>query len=349
MKTIQNNTKQFKKKCNFSSEEKRGFEHDVCDYADELLPLVNGEITYTAFQNEHRWVDRFQVYHLLTEANCQNLSNSVQLFMDQVGNSEIGKLVLVESGLNSLAIEANDPNQLLLDSLHILQDILFDQLNAMSVMNWFSWDSIIVVDLTDQINSMQQLLDSMMEINTEVRDALLEDLIDFNSNISVSTAIATQLKFVNDLQIRSMMDLDFEMTETEESELYNIAILCPDEGGYATLKARGLLHQMGYNQVFDDRPCHESTIQPIILKLPTEKLIVLPNPVYENVCISTLSGQAMMDLVLYDPIGREILKQSKMEENNIYLDMSGFPCGNYIFQATLGNGDFVRTKINIIR
>ena len=144
MKTIQNNTKQFKKKCNFSSEEKRGFEHDVCDYADELLPLVNGEITYTAFQNEHRWVDRFQVYHLLTEANCQNLSNSVQLFMEQVGNSEIGKLVLVESGLNSLAIEANDPNQLLLDSLHILQDILLDQLNVMSVMNWFTWDLSLI-------------------------------------------------------------------------------------------------------------------------------------------------------------------------------------------------------------
>ncbi|MBK7697127.1 MAG: hypothetical protein IPI30_23335 [Saprospiraceae bacterium] len=156
-------------------------------------PWLMGEITYTAFQNEHRWVDRFQVYHLLTEANCQNLSNSVQQFMDQVGNSEIGKLVLVECGLNSLAIEPNDSNQFLLDSLQILQGTLFDQLNAMSVMNWFSWDSIIVVDLTDQINSMQQLLDSMMEINTEVRDALLEDLIDFNSNISVSTAIATQL------------------------------------------------------------------------------------------------------------------------------------------------------------
>jgi len=35
------------------------------------------------------------------------------------------------------------------------------------------------------------------------------------------------------------------------------------------------------------------------LKLPTEKLIVLPNPVYENVWISTSSGQAMMDLVLF--------------------------------------------------
>jgi hypothetical protein len=161
--------------------------------------------------------------------------------------------------------------------------------------------------------------------------------------------MATQMKFVNDLQMRTMMDHDFEMTETEESELYNIAILCPDEGGYATLKARGLLHQMGYDQVFDDRPCHESTIQPIMLELPTEKLFVLPNPVYENVWISTSSGQAIMDIVLFDPIGREILKQSKMEGNNIYLDMSGFPCGNYIVQAMLGSGDFVRTKINIIR
>ena len=326
-----------------------GFGSEVCDYADELLPLVSGDIAYTAYHNEHRWIDRFQVYTLLYEANCQDLSNSAQLFMDQVGNSEIGKLVLVESGLNSLAIEANDPNQLLLDSLHILQDILVDQLNAMSVMNWFRWDSIIVVDLTDQINSIQLLLDSLMEINTEVRNALLEDLIDFNSNISVSTTIATQLKFVNDLQIRSMMDPDFEMTETEKSELCNIAILCPDEGGYATLKARGLLHQMGYDQVFDDRLCHDNTIQPIKLKLPVEKIFVMPNPVFENVCISTLSGQAMMDIVLFDPIGREVLRHSKLENNYIYLNLAGMPSGNYVMQATLDNGDFVRTKINIIR
>jgi hypothetical protein len=149
--------------------------------------------------------------------------------------------------------------------------------------------------------------------------------------------------------MRSMMDLDFELTESEENELYNIAILCPDEGGYATLKARGLLHQMGYDQVFDDRHCHDNTIQPVKLKLSAEKLFVLPNPVCENVWISTSSGQAMMDIVLFDPIGREILRQSQMENNYIYLNLAGMPSGNYVMQATLDNGDFVRTKINIIR
>jgi hypothetical protein len=87
------------------------------------------------------------------------------------------------------------------------------------------------------------------------------------------------------------------------------------------------------------------------LELSAEKLFVLPNPVCENVWISTSSGQAMMDIVLFDPIGREILRQSQMEGNNyLYLDLAGLPCGNYIvMQATLGSGDFVRTKINIIR
>ncbi len=325
-----------------------GFGPSPCDYSEELIPLINNSLDYTNFQNERRWTDQFQVYKLLMESDCNSLSQTMQHFVDQNSDSEIGNLVQVDFSLKNLSLDSDGPLSSTLDSLYGIQDTFINQLNSFYGESWFKWDTSIVINLLNDFSINHEILDSILNdyissINTE-----LASVLDFNSNISTSTELGGRLKYCNDLIIKSMQSDSFTLDSTQEQEILELAYLCPSEGSFATLKARSLLHILGYHDVFDDRPCYDTSSQHLkVLPIRYDQLIVSPVPAKDNIWTHTLNYSQINEISIIDYLGRIVLKMINVGSSEITMDLSLINDGYYLAEVKTIDGQILRTKIII--
>ncbi len=325
-----------------------GFGPSPCDYAEELIPLINNSIEYANFPNERRWTDHFQVYKLLIESDCNSLSQTMQYFVDQNSDSEIGNLVQVDLSLKNLALDSDGPLSSALDSLNSIQDTLINQLNSFSGESWFKWDTSIVTNILNDFSVNHETLDSILNeyissINTE-----LGNLLDFNSNTSTNTDLGGRLKYCNDLLIKSMQCDSFSLDSTQEQEIIELAYLCPSEGSFATLKARSLLHILGYHDVFDDSPCYDTSSQQLkVLPIKYDQLIVSPVPAKDHVWAHTQNYSTIVKISVMDYLGRIILKTEDVNSSEIDMDLSLINSGYYLVEVMTLDGSMLRTKILI--
>lgn len=325
-----------------------GFGPTPCDYSEELLPFINNEVNYTNYQNERRWTDQFQVYKLLNESNCNNLSQTMQHFVDQNSESEIGKLVQVDFSLKNLSLDSDGPLSSALDSLNSNLDTLINQLNNYKGESWFKWDTSIVINLLNDLSVNQDILNSFMNDYITFKNTELANVLDFNSNISTSTDLGGQLKYCNDLLIKSMQCDTFTLDSTQEQEILELAYLCPSEGSFATLKARSLLHILGYHDVFDDRPCYNTSSHQLkVLPKINDQLIVSPVPAKDNIWAHTQNYSTIDDISIIDYLGRIVLKMENVNSSEIEMDLSLINSGYYLVEIMTLDGSILRTKILI--
>jgi hypothetical protein len=326
-----------------------GFGPDICDYAEELIPLTNNSVSYAAYQNEMRWLDRYQVYKLLTEADCSGLSQTLQNFLSAMATSEIGKLAEIDIRLNALAASSEDADQIQLDSLHQIHDSLIIQIKDLSEETWFKWDTSIVVELLDEMAIVQAEIDTLVEVKNDWYIGQLEELQVDNAEISTSSTIAAQLKWVNGLMITTMLsDTLLHLDSEDENDLLDIAFLCPEEGGYATLKARDLLHSLGYTEVFDDRHCYDSSLQALKTPIMPLGLTLTPNPTSTFVYIEA-SGQAINSIQFISTMGQLIFEQKGGGANYVYSKTDQLALGTYMVVCTLIDGTVLRSKLIVNR
>lgn len=325
-----------------------GFGPSPCEYAEELVPLINNDIEYTNYQNERRWTDHFQVYKLLMESECNSLSHTMHHFMDQTSDSEIGDLVQVDLNLKNLALDAEGPISSSLDSLYEIQDTIMNQLNDLKGQLWFKWDTTIVTNLLNDLIVNQDILDSIMIDYNSYNSTELANVLDFNSNISTITELGGWLKYCNDLIIKSMLSDTFTIDSTQEQEIFELANLCPSEGSFATLKARSLLHILGYHDVFDDRPCYNTSSQQLkVLPTKSDLLLVSPVPAKDNVWAHTLNYSTIDEVSVMDYVGRIVLKMPNVGSSEITMDLSLLNSGYYLAEVKTVEGIILRTKILI--
>lgn len=326
-----------------------GFGPDICDYAEELIPLTNNSVSYAAYQNEMRWLDRYQVYKLLTEAECSGLSQTLRNFISAMASSEIGKLAEIDIRLNALATSSEDADQIQIDSLHQIHDSLIIQIKDLLEETWFKWDTSIVVELLDEMAVVQTEIDSLVEVKNDWYTGQLEEILDDNSEISTNSTIAAQLKWVNGLMITTMLsDTLLHLDSEDENDLLDIAFLCPEEGGYATLKARGLLHSLGYTEVFDDRHCYDSSLQALKAPIMPLRLTLAPNPTSTFVYIEA-SSQAIHSVQFMNSMGQLIFEQKGGGANYVYSQTDQLALGTYMVVCTLIDGTVLRSKLIVNR
>ncbi|MBK9270628.1 MAG: T9SS type A sorting domain-containing protein [Saprospiraceae bacterium] len=326
-----------------------GFGPDICDYAEELIPLTNNSVSYTAYQNEMRWLDRYQVYKLLTEADCSGLSQTLRNFISAMASSEIGKLAEIDIRLNALAASSEDADQIQIDSLHQNHDSLIFQIKDLLEETWFKWDTSIVVELLDEMAIIQAEIDSLVEVKNEWYIGQLEEILVDNSEISTNSTIAAQLKWVNGLMITTMLsDTLLHLDSEDENDLLDIAFLCPEEGGYSTLKARGLLHTLGYTEVFDDRHCYDSTIQALKTPIMPLGLTLTPNPTSSFIFIEA-SGQPIYSIQFISTMGQLIFEQKGGGANYVSSQTDQLTLGTYMVVCTLIDGTVLRSKLIVNR
>ncbi len=322
------------------------FGPEVCDYAEELIPLTNNSINYTVYQNEMRWTDRFQVYKALADANCSGLSQALQNFVSAMANTEIGKLAEIDLRLEALAITPEDEYQLQIDSLFQIRDSLMAQLRNIRVENWFKWDTSLVVDIWDAMATVQSEIDSITQDRHQWYLDELESIRIDNSEISTGSTIAQRLKWVNGLLIANMLsDTLLNLDSEDENDLLDIAFLCPEEGGSATLKARGLLHALAYTEVFDDRHCYDSTVQALKTFVLPAQLTLIPNPAASVVMLEA-SGQFIESVQIVNLLNQVVYNQKVNGIQSVQIPLDYIP-GNYIAVCVLEDGSILRSKFII--
>jgi hypothetical protein len=322
-----------------------GFGPEICDYAEELIPLTNNSINYTVYQNEMRWTDRFQVYKALVEANCSGLSQTLQNFVSLTANTEIGKLAEIDLRLEALAITPEDEYQLQIDSLHQIRDSLMAQLRNIREENWFKWDTSIVLDVLDGMEAVQDEINSIAEARHQWYLDELESIRIDNSEISTGSTIAQRLKWVNGLLIANMLsDTLLNLDSEDENDLLDIAFLCPEEGGSATLKARGLLHALAYTEVFDDRQCYDSTVQALKSFVFPAQLTLIPNPAASEVILEA-SGRFIESVQIVNLLNQVVYNQKVNGIQSVQIPLDYKIPGTYIAICILEDGSILRSKL----
>ncbi|MEM8524663.1 MAG: PKD domain-containing protein [Bacteroidota bacterium] len=110
--------------------------------------------------------------------------------------------------------------------------------------------------LTTQIQ--QTTLDNRAALNNllESRKDLFKYAYQINEQIAPTNSFEQNEQIVNRLLIRSRLFEGFEPSETERTDLLNIANLCPSEGGSIVYKARSLYEELEGDTTFDDTSCN---------------------------------------------------------------------------------------------
>ncbi len=319
----------------------------ICNVANDLIPFTNNSITYSSDQDERRWTDRYQVYSLLINDNCSNLPNQLLQFQSQMNNSEIGKLANIDILLNGLAQDIN--NNATLDGLNTTVDAKLAQLSVLRSQEDYKITNANVQQVISELNSTYASINTIMDgIMTDLASDLSSILQD-NSNIVTNTTIASRLKFVNDIQVRLMLDPNIILTSAEELELNNIANLCPSQGSFATLKARGILHALGNTDIFNDSGCY-IPILPLSRKLEIATFVnVVPNPSSDYCYISLSNYKSIKKIKLYDQLSRLLMEIKHIDQKIYQLDTQELMNGIYKIEIEDNISGRYSSKISIIK
>ena len=167
--------------------------------------------------------------------------------------------------------------------------------------------------------------------------------------MTTNSTIAARFKFINNIQIQTMLDPNIILSSAEELELNSIANLCPSEGSFATLKARGILHALGHTDVFNDAGCYIPVL-PLSRKIDISNQInIVPNPSTDYCYITLSNSQAIKEIRLYDQLGRLLKEVKELDLQNYQLNTYELMNGIYKLEVEDITSDKYSSKISIIK
>jgi hypothetical protein len=143
--------------------------------------------------------------------------------------------------------------------------------------------------------------------------------------------------------------------ELNES-LLKIASECPDESGYATLKARAFLAMLNgtipseWLQCFDDISeikIEKRSVEDVSTKLDVPILSLMPNPTQDRIIISLTGTEAeLKSFGIFNSNGRVMLEE-EIIGNSISIGVAKLENGLYFIKVRLSNGDTIAKKFSV--
>lgn len=335
--------------CNYPNPLPVPGDNPVCSHAGDIVNALLDLPAYTNYTGERIWTDRFVAYNELITADCTPLHPALQLFKDSLANQEIGQLSGIRQRILGLDVPESMNSSLILTNLSEQQSILLDSLYNIVVDSNNTSNTSNYTLLLSQIENIENAYSIIGSTYLTDLYEKLDDLIEDCESIFVQSSMGSRLKFVYLQLLKSYRYPNYTLNSQDSVQLVQIAALCPGEGGFATLQARGVLgiHHMPY--AITDPNCEKANPEIVQPHQKSKKysslksVLIYPNPATQKLVIESDANEEVERIEIFDLMGRSIYEQKEIKQSEQSIDLVGWESGIYLIRITMEDGkEYIR-------
>jgi hypothetical protein len=164
----------------------------------------------------------------------------------------------------------------------------------------------------------------------------LQAVIHQNQQITTTQVYENNEKVVNNILLNSFVNQEGSLTDGQIDTLLNIALQCPQEGGMAVYKARGMLPECvrsAYEETFQscfpvDSIEERSNAGIELSESSSGKLNLYPNPTFNEIHIPLAKNMGGV-LTIVDSFGRKALQKDIAKGDSLFIIPLSFAAGIY--------------------
>lgn len=307
--------------------------------------LVAGNLGFTDFNNSLSWMGRFHTFHRLKNVPSISLPSDITTFISNQRNLNIGKFSnSLDSMTNALrytgTFESGIDAWPIFDSSHVRKILYLDSLlyvdgpnNTISNLIKLHYDSIFYNEYSFHFK------DSIINLKIETK---VNNAIDYIENITPDSIWQESLQF-------SLLEaLHFAKTDTllSSTDVYNLALSCPDEYGDAVYHARSLVRVDSTLNKYDDYSLCGGLVSRSAEEINQPIGILCPNPTSSFFEIRT--KEPISGYFIFNNNGALIYSESSLIENLLNVNTTSYTSGLYLIKVVYSDGRFEIYKFLVI-
>ena len=331
---------------------------------DKMIPQDQIYLHPENLSGQHR-LHRYLFKKLKNNPDLVSADPSFPSFISGLEGTNVDKFYQVEKDMES-AIKAEEsedlPSEIILTEIKEVVDtlVIIDSLLEINDASSPEFAALAMQKeaLYDTLQAKQATYSQIFSTYQQKRNQKLTQALASNNAIVPASAWEGYEQTVNEIRILLQTTQNGELTESQITELSNIAILCPEEGGYAVSEALGLLPEcitegLEYCtklelQNFDTLVTSGS--QSLVVQ-PHQKpravsSLAYPNPSKREFTIS-LDQQVPGKILVKDINGRILFSDYFDEHIRTKKVVHGFPAGFYVLTIQWDNGESQSEKLII--
>ncbi|MEO8086673.1 MAG: T9SS type A sorting domain-containing protein [Bacteroidota bacterium] len=335
-----------------------GFNPDLI-YADDQVTEIDTSIAHshvgtTDFDTESRQMLKKYLYNKLDNYPALLSSDTIlDNFYDALSGSQYEFLKDVED-LDDI-IYANDSdftaNEMYFDSTIDTLTSVFLYNNSLIAAGDSATDSLLSIneDVLDSINSTLFDTKDIEDDRSSLREEQISAAYEVNAGISTTDTIAVLEKAINEIYFTTVAQNNFDFTDPQIDELWEIANVCPFVGGASVFRARSLYSLVTDTVVYNDSTLCSGTgfrrasITNNHVEVETSALII-PNPASESATLKfemNVASSSCM-LIITDLAGRNLQQyQLPCNKGEYSFSTSYLSSGLYLYKL-LSEGSVVK-------
>lgn len=213
--------------------------------------------------------------------------------------------------------------------------------------NWITIgaaDDTLYEDFFDAMDN--SVFGDLYNVDTMIVEGYVDDAYTLNSSLSTSGEKAAFLKTVNDVYLRSWALDEYEFTPQDSSDLMDIALMDPFDGGEAVYRARIMLG-LEYEEYNGGSP---RIAAPSTGTSTAEPVKVYPNPASDYVIIEIPGLDQSGNCQIMAMNGQLVKSTYLSADASIHkVDTGSLPVGVYLLKVTIGEEVVTTKKLVIVR
>lgn len=311
------------------------------------IKLIAGDLGFSNFDRPLSWMGRFYTYRRLHNLPNITTPTAITTFLSNQQSLNIGKF---SNSFDSLhyALKYYGSLESVLEQFPSNLSRIFTRINYLDSLLYtgrFNRDSIseIITERYDSIFLYERnflMKDSIINSKLSVK---IENAIDYIEAISPDSSWQEMLQFT----LLEYLHLAKTDTLLSSTDLYDLALSCPDRYGDPVYHARSLIRvDSTINYFDDDNLC--SYISPRSVSQEVHPLSSLfPNPADNYINITAI--HEILHLQVFTVSGISIPVTSQISGNAAIVDVSNIPSGIYYIRSIGKFGNMEVFKFSIVR
>ena len=319
-----------------------------------------------AMQPDTLILNQLNVYRDSIASALSNLALLDSMRMALTGTISRSEDSIRQEEIKDWLVHATIPDRLGTDSL--LLQILIAHSDTTSIdtaaMSSLNKERTVISEF---IAVQEYLADSLIAMIDSMRDTRVANMVDSNSAISTSVDIEQYYQQVYDIYLKTIaVDITQNtivaagtlFSTTQLATLYNLAFMCPMEGGEAVFRARAMLAMVIDTVYFDDVLCadhgesemfhfpnNDSTQQSTDLKIT-----LYPNPAKDYAILKLNQNISPLVLRITNVLGQIIMNGPIATTGGIFIiNTSSVSDGLYNISLYNNNDKIFNDKLSIFR
>ena len=284
-----------------------------------------------------------------------NPGSSNETFYNTETSSPVGRFICINS--NSSGIYTIDPStatQLDSDfSTIIISMETISTIDSQLVVQGF--DSLLIQQRAQEIQiiaTKESMLDSALDVILTQRQLDADAISAQNSGVLTSLLLESNKKTVNDLFLNTVAKGLITFTGTQLSDLQNIALQCPIEGGSAVYEARSLLALVEDNVYDDGILCTTAQARIGSTEITYEALNgfrLFPNPTKGQVTLMIPADVSKGKVTIVNAQGAIVLEQKlAVKSRSATISTGQLTGGIYLLNVFDNNKNIFTEKLVVI-